>query len=103
MTDFVFKTMRKTPLKWVRPSKSQRIMAETAAKHGVTLTEISGYSRKPKIVTARWHAISRLRNELRMSLAAIGRIVNRHHTTVLYALRNMEEREIAAALEGRGQ
>ena len=63
---------------------------------GVSCAEIQGPSRKAHIVAARWQVIALLRAR-GWSLPKIGKELNRDHTTILYALRQI------AAVEARPQ
>ena len=64
----------------------QTVIAETARYHGFTPAQIRGTCQTRDLVLARWDAMHRLHRR-GLSLAAIGRLVGRDHTTVLYGLR----------------
>jgi chromosomal replication initiation ATPase DnaA len=69
-------------------SAPQIILRQVARKHGVTLSEMLGPSRKRFIAHARFEAAYRLRTECRMSLPQIGRrLGGKDHTTIIHALR----------------
>ena len=57
--------------------------------HDVSKEDILGHCRRPHIVRARWQVMRELRQR-GWSLTAIGDAMNRHHTTVLHALRRLE-------------
>lgn len=61
-------------------------IAQVAAEHGLTKEDLTGRSRRPAICVARREAMRRLRAK-QMSFPSIGRLFNRHHTTVLDGLR----------------
>lgn len=61
-------------------------IAQVAAEHGFTKADLTGPSKRPAICRARWEAMRRLRAKP-LSLPSIGRLLNRHHTTVLDGLR----------------
>ena len=63
---------------------------------GVSYEEMKGPSRYAPIVAARWQVIALLRAR-GWSLPKIGKELNRDHTTILYALRQI------AAVEARPQ
>lgn len=63
-------------------------IAQVAAEHGLSKSDITGPSRRPDICAARWEAMRRLRAKS-LSLPSIGRLLNRHHTTVLDGLRRI--------------
>lgn len=70
------------------PSKSRiaQHAAEAAAAHGVTPEDVMGRGRTVGVVRARVALWQRLSDE-GFSLYAIGQAVDRHHTTVMHALR----------------
>jgi len=73
-----------------------QVAAGVAAMHGFTLAEIKGRCRQKRICQARFAVIAALRaernrhGEPRWSLPAIGRFLNRDHTTIIHALRRVE-------------
>jgi chromosomal replication initiator protein len=70
-----------------RREQRMATIARVAARHGVTVREVLGSARSGLIVEARHAAMVEVRLEFGDSAAAIGRLFNRDHTTVLYALR----------------
>lgn len=58
------------------------VLAVLEQHPGVTLADVVGPSHKPAIADARHHLIYEL-YELGLSLPAVGRLVGRHHTTVM--------------------
>lgn len=74
------------------PRNRQRIIAEVAAKHDLTVTSLKGERRTRPFVRARQEAFYRLRAELRLSFPQIGAIFDRDHTTVLHGVRSFAER-----------
>ena len=66
----------------------KRLVAQIADKHQVTVREILGKRRYPRIVKARWEAISCAHKETGYSLPKLGAIFHKHHTTIFNALRN---------------
>lgn len=73
----------------------RRIAAECAAEEGSTVEELKGPRRAASIVRGRQKAWWRMSRELGMSLPAIGRRMNRDHTTILWGIRQHEERVAA--------
>jgi chromosomal replication initiator protein len=69
---------------------ARQIIKEVAEKHRLKPEHLTGYTRVRPIVRARWEAAHRMRKELKMSSTAIGRRLNRDHTTIIYALRQYE-------------
>lgn len=65
----------------------RRIVAEVAAAHGMKPKDILGARRSRPFVTARHAVICALADNTGLSLAGIGRLINKDHTTVLHALR----------------
>lgn len=70
----------------------RRIATECAAEAGSTVEEMKGHRRDKSVVKARQKAWWRMAKELGMSLPAIGRRMNRDHTTILWGIRQHEER-----------
>ena len=69
-----------------------RIKREVAARHGVTVEQIDGLSRRAKVNVARQEAIWLTHERSSLSLTHIGRLFNRDHTSVLWAIRQHEAR-----------
>lgn len=78
------------------PMRWRVILAEVCHKHNITYSELVGDRRSKHLVKARHEAAFRLSRETEMSLPAIGRRLNRDHTTILYGLRCYQERIEAA-------
>ncbi len=75
-----------------------RIIREVAAEHDLTEGAIVGERRTKEIVAARQHAMWRLAQEQRWSLARIGRVLGgRDHTTIIHGVRRHEQRLREAA------
>lgn len=74
------------------------IIAQTAAKYGVTVIDMKSARRtRYALMQARFEACWRARNETLLSLPQIGRFLgNRDHTTVLNAVRKYEAMRIEA-------
>lgn len=77
---------RPTPIGRLPPTTSQRIISEAAAKYNVTYGEVIGRSKRKEFVRPRKEAFARLWLETPMSLAAIGRMFKRDHTTVRHGI-----------------
>lgn len=69
-----------------RSERLARYLAEAAFSHGVKPDDIMGRSRKWKVVGARREMMCRYR-AAGYSLPQIGAVFDRHHTTVLCAVR----------------
>jgi chromosomal replication initiation ATPase DnaA len=72
------------------------VVSEVAAKYGCTVADILGQRRSGRLSIARFEVCARLR-ELNYggappSLPLIGRWLQRHHTTVLHAIRRHAQR-----------
>ena len=65
---------------------AQRIMVDYCAKHHVDVSDIMGASRKRYLVIRRHRIISKIRKETALSLPEIGKLMNRDHSTILYAI-----------------
>ena len=66
--------------------EAKEIMLEVAEEYGVTVYQITSPSRSRYVVRSRWEVMRRLRDELDLTLDAIGRVVHRDHSTVIYGL-----------------
>ena len=71
--------------------KIRLVVREVADEMAITPGDIMGVSRYADIVWARQIAMWRISNELNMPAAQIGRIFQKDHTTVLHALKRVEE------------
>lgn len=69
-----------------RPTAHQ-ILARVSKRHGVGVKDIRGPIRMARIIAARHDAIREIHRLTDLSSVAIGRIVNKDHTTVLHVLR----------------
>jgi chromosomal replication initiator protein len=74
-----------------KPTDAGDIIAAVAAAFGVTAKEIRGSSRLKTVALARQVAIYLARVSAKRSLPAIGREFGRDHSTVLHAVRKVEE------------
>lgn len=69
----------------------RQIICDVAIEHGVRVDDILGVTRNAKITKARHAAIYRARQERPdMSLPQIGRVFRRDHTSILHAIRKIE-------------
>ncbi len=65
----------------------RKLMDESCLKFRVFPGEILGPRRFKEFCKARVYFVKRLRKETGMSLSAIGRLLNRHHTSIIYMLK----------------
>ncbi len=72
--------------------RAKEIIAEEAARCGLTAEDLAADTRLRDCVAARDMAIYRVRKETGLSLPKIGAFFNRDHTTVLHALRKVDAR-----------
>jgi hypothetical protein len=71
------------------PELSARRVLDAVGRHlGIDTGTLRGRDRTARVVGARWAAILLLRDRCRLSYRAIGKLVERHHPTVIHALRN---------------
>jgi chromosomal replication initiator protein len=83
------------PLPISRPLK---ILRDVAERHGVTVGDIKGVSRKIKFVRARQEACYLLREELKLSYPRIGlHLGNKDHTTILHGIRKYKKTHLKEA------
>lgn len=66
--------------------KAREVIDQVAAERGLSRAQLLYQSKSAARVSARREAINRMRHECGMSLPAIGKALNMHHTTVLYHL-----------------
>lgn len=74
---------------YAKPPRQQRmeVIARIAVAHGVTVAEIMGPSHARKLARARWEAMAAIKAEFGDGPAALGRLFNRDHSSVLHGLR----------------
>lgn len=88
---------------WSCPADIAReVVADAAARHGVTAEAIYGGSRRRDVTAAKYEAFHVLRTS-GYTLADIGRYLHCDHTTVIYGLRRYQEKkaeEVAPAVSG---
>ena len=85
-----------------RPVSSVRvreIIAEVAEVYGLKPNQLTGKNRTKLIVHARQAAQWTIRDELGISLPAIGRFFDQDHTTVLHGIRAHERRMAEAVIQ----
>lgn len=63
------------------------VLAQIAGKHSVTIPAMLGDGRCTKVVRAREDAARQLYDVVGLSSTQIGYLLNKHHTTILHALR----------------
>lgn len=63
------------------------IIEDTALKHKLKVSDLKGKSRTKLVFSARKEAITRLRDELKLTVAEISRIFQKDHTSILNALK----------------
>ncbi|MGX5776958.1 helix-turn-helix domain-containing protein [Methylorubrum zatmanii] len=69
----------------------RQIIAKVATSFGLTPADLIGQTHRANVVRARHAAIHAVRTaKPHLSLGQIGRAFDRHHTTILHALRKME-------------
>ena len=72
---------------------AKQIIADAARRHDVGPKDMTGPSRMPHIVAARWQAMSEIRRELGWSYPRIGQAFGgRDHTTVMHGIKVHEAR-----------
>lgn len=68
------------------------IIQEVTKKHAIDLDRIVGRSRQWSVLKARDELCFRLRNETHWSYPEIGRFLNKHHSSVIAAVKRYKER-----------
>lgn len=74
-----------------RSTKISNIVAHVSRSAGVKPKDIMGRSHQRHIVRARFAAMAICRDYLDMSYPAIGRVFGRDHTSVMNAMRRVDE------------
>lgn len=67
------------------------IISKVAAFYGMSNAEIRGKCRKKELVKARWLAMYFIRSKTDFTLNTIGDLFGRDHTTVIHALRTIND------------
>lgn len=77
-----------------KPSINQAnsLLEKLANHYSVSVDDIKGKSKETYIKNIRWHAIMELQ-EMGFYPTAIGRIINRDHSTVLHAIKTIQSEE----------
>lgn len=70
------------------PEHLYHLLEAVSRKHGLDVEDVRGPHRQKPLVNARWEFIAHAREEGH-SLPTIGAAINRDHTTVMHALREM--------------
>ena len=81
--------------RWYRPGATKTgrdVIAAVAKFYGVTIDELTGPRRTAKLVDARWVAAKALQNRGKLSYPAIGRMMNRDHTSIMHACQSFNDR-----------
>ena len=80
--------------------QARTIIQEVADEHRVPANDIYGRSQKAYLVAARRCAIRRIREETSLNLVAIGDLLGRDHSTIIYHLNGGGTGARAAATSG---
>lgn len=84
------------PRAWARA-----LVRDLAAERGFSVAEMTGGSRTRPVAWARQHAIWLIARETGLSLAQIGLIFNRDHTTILHSIRAENLRQGASVRQAQ--
>lgn len=71
--------------------RHRQVVRNVAGIYGYTFEDIAKKKKQYELVVARHHCYSAL-NDLGLSLSAIGRLLDRDHTTVLHGIKQHRER-----------
>lgn len=66
------------------------LISRIAAAYEISIEDIHGRSHRPEIVRARHAAMYLIREHTELSYPQIGRLFNRHHTSVLHGVASIE-------------
>lgn len=75
----------------MQPQIGRQIMAEVAQEHGVAVYQMKSDIRFAEVTRARCVAMWRIADKTTLSLKGIGNLFNKDHTTVLHAIRRMND------------
>jgi len=78
--------LKDTPIRRRNFGVGHAILEDVARTHGISVKELKSPSRYRNIAWPRQEAMWRLKRETTLSLPAIGRLLNRDHTTVLHGV-----------------
>lgn len=82
-----------TPRQAVQVAKIQLIIAETAAKHGVSPKVLIDRNRLAGVAWARFEVMRRARHEAGASYALIGHVLGgRNHSTIMNGIKRYADR-----------
>lgn len=79
----------------VQPKSMRDAAALVISRHKITMEELTGHSRKARLLPARDDFVWYCRRSLRKSFPQIGKFLNRHHTSILHYERRVERRMTA--------
>ncbi len=69
----------------------EAIIAEVCTQYGVCREELVGHCRCRPLVAARHEAMRRVYEETELTLIDVGRLFHRDHSSVIYAIRKLEQ------------
>lgn len=79
--------------KWYKPPRrkvSGTVIERVAQLYKITPSDIRGHQRNRHFVEARWVCAEVLRSQNGLSYPAIGRLLNRDHTTIMHACQSVQ-------------
>jgi len=92
--EFYSEVRAKVPIKEYLAAKLEsyvppwkQVVLDVCKRHRVTFKDVLGESRVHKIVAARQEVYYRLKTERNMSFSAIGKRLNKDHSTVMYGIK----------------
>lgn len=72
-------------------ARAREILAETAAKHGEKVKDVIGVRKFGSLVLCRREAAWRIAKETNLSFPQIGSLLNKDHSTIIWAIRRQNE------------
>lgn len=88
-----FGTEMRTAYAHMLMPEPQILMAELAVRNRVTVKDLKGPDRSRPLVHIRQDIMRQIHETGEISLAAVGRMFNRDHSTVINAIRRSKERD----------
>jgi len=93
-TELVCETLNETDLAKPQSMTLDEIMAITAKAYSLSVSMLCGRSRLRRVVRPRQFAMYLCRRYTNASLKEIGRVFDRDHTSVMYAVKAVEQRTL---------
>ena len=88
--NYALRTKLLQQIKQNPPNDYQQVLINACKICDITMDELKGKARNRHLIVARHICFYILRNDFALSLVEIGRIFNRHHSSIIHAIKNMD-------------